>query len=118
LALHIGIGALILLWYHHVCRITLKATVELLYGLLILKHGRREILCLAATANPSAEWITRQLMEAYGWEQGPRCNMRPIDSTARDAGEFVQRQVRSGAIVVIGVNAKQVPKMPLGVIRN
>jgi hypothetical protein len=56
---------------HHVCRITLKATVELLYGLLILKHGRREILCLAATANPSAEWITRQLMGAYGWEQEP-----------------------------------------------
>jgi hypothetical protein len=35
---------------------------QLLYGLLILKHGRREILCLAATAHPSAEWISRQLM--------------------------------------------------------
>ena len=69
---------------------------QLLYGLLILKHGRREILCLAATAHPSAEWISRQLMEAYGWEQGPRCNMRPIDSTARDAGEslFNDRCVR------------------------
>jgi transposase InsO family protein len=44
---------------------------QLLYGLLILKHGRREILCLAATAHPSAEWISRQLMEAYGWEEGP-----------------------------------------------
>jgi hypothetical protein len=32
---------------------------QLLYGLLILKHGRREILCLAATAHPSAEWISR-----------------------------------------------------------
>jgi hypothetical protein len=44
---------------------------RLLYGLLILKHGRREILCLAATAHPSAEWISRQLMEAYGWDEGP-----------------------------------------------
>jgi hypothetical protein len=26
---------------------------QLLYGLLILKHGRREILCLAATAHPT-----------------------------------------------------------------
>jgi hypothetical protein len=43
---------------------------QLLYGLLILKHGRREILCLAATVHPSAEWISRQLMEAYGWERG------------------------------------------------
>lgn len=39
---------------------------RLLYGLLILKHGRREILYLSATAHPSAEWISRQLTEAYG----------------------------------------------------
>ena len=39
---------------------------QLLYGLLILKHGRREILRLSATKHPSAEWITRQLTEAFG----------------------------------------------------
>jgi transposase InsO family protein len=44
---------------------------RLLYGLLILRHGRREILWLDATIHPSAEWISRQLTEAYGWEQGP-----------------------------------------------
>src|SRR5262249_52775541 len=33
---------------------------QLLYGLLILKHGRK-ILHLSATAHPSAEWIIRQL---------------------------------------------------------
>src|SRR5439155_17575366 len=53
---------------------------QLLYGLLILKHGRREILCLAATAHPSAEWISRQLMEAYGWEEGPCYLVRDRDS--------------------------------------
>jgi class 3 adenylate cyclase len=46
-------------------------TFKLLYGLLILKHGRREIIYLSATAHPSAEWISRQLTEAYGWEEGP-----------------------------------------------
>jgi hypothetical protein len=46
-------------------------TFKLLYGLLILKHGRREIIYLSATAHPSAEWISRQLTEAYGWEAGP-----------------------------------------------
>jgi transposase InsO family protein len=46
-------------------------TFKLLYGLLILKHGRREIIYLSATAHPSAEWISRQLTEAYGWEDGP-----------------------------------------------
>jgi hypothetical protein len=43
---------------------------QLLYGLLILKHGRREILCLAATAHPSAEWISRQLMEGLWLGRG------------------------------------------------
>jgi hypothetical protein len=31
----------------------------LLYGLLILQHGRRQILWLGVTAHPTAEWIAR-----------------------------------------------------------
>jgi transposase InsO family protein len=53
---------------------------RLLYGLLILQHGRREILWLGATTHPTAEWISRQLTEAYGWEQGPRYLVRDRDS--------------------------------------
>ena len=45
---------------------------RLLYGLLILQHGRRQILWLGVTANPTAEWIARQLTEAYGWTAAPR----------------------------------------------
>ena len=41
---------------------------RLLYGLLILKHGRRQMLWLGVTAHPTAEWIARQLTEAYSWE--------------------------------------------------
>jgi hypothetical protein len=52
---------------------------QLLYGLLILKHGRRKILYLSVTAHPSAEWISRQLTEAYGWEEGPRYLVRDRD---------------------------------------
>jgi hypothetical protein len=40
---------------------------RLLYGLLILSHGRRQILWLGTTAHPSAEWVARQLTEACGW---------------------------------------------------
>jgi len=32
-------------------------SLRLLYGLLILSHGRRQILWLGVTAHPSAEWI-------------------------------------------------------------
>jgi hypothetical protein len=66
---------------------------QLLYGLLILKHGSREILCLAATAHPSAEWIPRQLTEAYGWEQGQGYLVRDRDSVYGDrslSGAFVR----------------------------
>jgi hypothetical protein len=36
--------------------------------LLILHHDRRQILWLGVTAHPTAEWISRQLTEAYGWK--------------------------------------------------
>jgi transposase InsO family protein len=52
---------------------------QLLYGFLILRHSRRELLWLAVTAHPSAEWIARQLTEAYGWRQAPRYIIRDRD---------------------------------------
>ena len=50
---------------------------RLLYGLLILRHDRRHILWMAATAHPTAEWIARQLVEACGW--APRYIVRDQD---------------------------------------
>jgi hypothetical protein len=35
-----------------------------LYGLLILRQPRRELLRLGVTARPKAEWLARQLTEA------------------------------------------------------
>ena len=57
---------------------------RLLYGLLILQHRRRKILWLGVTAHPSAEWIARQLMEAYGWENTPRYIIRDRDGVYGD----------------------------------
>ena len=53
---------------------------RLLYGLLIMGHGRRQILWLGVTAHPTAEWIANQLTQAYGWEQAPRYVIRDRDS--------------------------------------
>jgi hypothetical protein len=47
-------------------------SVKLMYGLLILRHGRRQLLWLGVTAYPTAEWIDRQLTEACGWDRAPR----------------------------------------------
>jgi len=41
----------------------------LLYSLVIMRDGRRQILWLGVTAHPTAEWIADQLTEACGWEQ-------------------------------------------------
>jgi hypothetical protein len=51
---------------------------RLLYGLMILQHDRRQILRLGVTAPPTAEWISHQLTEAYGWKVAPQC--RPARS--------------------------------------
>ena len=62
---------------------------RLLYGLLILQHGRRQILWLGVTAHPTAEWIARQLTEAYGWKAAPRYVVRDRDAVYGDV--FIQR---------------------------
>jgi transposase InsO family protein len=65
---------------------------RLLYGLLIMGLGRRQILWLGVTAHPTAEWIANQLTEACGWEQIPRYLIRDRDGTY---GEIFLRRVRS-----------------------
>jgi transposase InsO family protein len=52
---------------------------RLLYGFLILRHSRRELVWLGVSSHPSAEWIAGQLTEAYGWQQAPRYIIRDRD---------------------------------------
>ena len=68
---------------------------RLLYGLLILQHGRRQILWLGVTAHPTAEWIARQLTEAYGWKAAPRYLLRDRDAVY---GEVFLRRLRTMGI--------------------
>jgi transposase InsO family protein len=62
---------------------------RLLYGLLILQHGRRQILWLGVTAHPTAEWIARQLTESYGWTAAPQYMVRDRDAVYGDI--FIRR---------------------------
>jgi transposase InsO family protein len=68
---------------------------RLLYGFWILHHGRREILWIGTTSHPSAEWIARQLTEAFGWEEAPRYIIRDRD---RAYGDIVVRRLRAMGI--------------------
>jgi transposase InsO family protein len=65
---------------------------RLLYGLLIIRHGRRQILWLGVTAHPTAEWIANQLTEACGWERPPRYLIRDRDCCY---GNVFTRRLRS-----------------------
>src|SRR6202023_1179468 len=62
---------------------------RLLYGLPILQRDRRQILWLGVTAHPTAEWISRQLTEAYGWKVAPRYIIRDRDAVYGDV--FIRR---------------------------
>ena len=66
----------------------------LLYGLLILRKLRRELLWLGVTAHPNAEWVARQLTEAWGWDEPPRYLLRDHDGAYGAA--FIRRSRSMG----------------------
>jgi Integrase core domain len=68
---------------------------RLLYGLLIMGHGRRQILWFGVTSHPTAEWMANQLTEVCGWGQAPRYLIRVRDGIF---GELFVRRLRSMGI--------------------
>src|ERR1039457_4703801 len=67
---------------------------RMLYCLVIIRHGRRIWLSFGVTSNPTAEWISRQITEAFPWDQAPRYLIRDRDTSYGPA--FVQRLCAMG----------------------
>ena len=44
---------------------------RLLFVLVILRHERRRLISLSVTTHPTAEWIARQITEAFPWDSAP-----------------------------------------------
>ena len=42
---------------------------DLLYGLVIIRLARRDLVWINVTSNPTAEWIARQITEAFPWDR-------------------------------------------------
>lgn len=55
------------------------AFFKLLYGLVILGHERRRLIGFGVTTHPTAEWIARQVPEAFPWDEAPRYLLRDRD---------------------------------------
>jgi transposase InsO family protein len=64
---------------------------KLLYCLVFLAHGRRKLVHHAVTAHPTAEWVARQMIEAFPWDTAPRYLVRDRDAVY---GHVVRRRLR------------------------
>jgi transposase InsO family protein len=64
---------------------------KLLYCLLVLGLGRRRLIHHAVTAHPTAEWIGRQIIEAFPWDEAPDYLVRDRDAVY---GHVVKRRLR------------------------
>jgi transposase InsO family protein len=68
---------------------------KLLYGFVIVRLSRRDLVWINVTTNPTAEWIARQITEAFPWNEGPRYVVRDRD---RIYGAVVTRRLRAMGI--------------------
>jgi len=46
-------------------------TFERLFAVLVLGHDRRQLLWFGVTRHPTAEWLARQITEAFPWASAP-----------------------------------------------
>jgi hypothetical protein len=53
---------------------------RLLFVLVILRHQRRRLISLNVTAHPTAEWIARQITDAFPWDEAPDYLIRDRDA--------------------------------------
>jgi len=70
-------------------------TFERLFAFLVLGHGRRQLLWFEVTRHPTAEWLARQVTEAFPWSSAPVYLVRDND---RAYGPVFRSRVRAMGI--------------------
>ena len=70
-------------------------TFKLLFGLVVLRHDRREIVSFAVTTHSAADWLAHRISEAFPWDSAPRFLIR---DHGRSYGGIFQRRVQSMGI--------------------
>jgi hypothetical protein len=66
-----------------------------LFAFLVLGHERRRLLWFAVTRNPTADWLARQITEAFPWDGAPKYLIRDND---RAFGAVFKAHVRAMGI--------------------
>ena len=70
-------------------------TFDLLFAFQVLGHGRRQLLWFEVTRHPTAEWLARQITEAFPWASAPAYLVRDND---RAYGHVFTSRVRAMGI--------------------
>jgi hypothetical protein len=52
---------------------------QLLFAFVVLGPKRRQLLWFAVTRNPTAEWLARQITQAFPWDSAPKYFVRDND---------------------------------------
>jgi transposase InsO family protein len=68
---------------------------KLLYGFVIIRLDCRDLVWINVTTNPTAEWVARQITEAFPWDGAPGYMIRDRD---RIYGTVVTRRLRAMGI--------------------
>ena len=68
---------------------------DLLYAFVVVRLDRRDFVWINVTAHPTAEWVARQITEAFPWNEAPRYMIRDRD---RIYGAVVTRRLRAMGI--------------------
>jgi transposase InsO family protein len=68
---------------------------DLLYAFIIVRLARRDLVWINVTTNPSADWIARQITEAFPWNEAPRYLIRDRDQVY---GVAVRHRLRAMGI--------------------
>jgi len=65
------------------------------YAFVIVQLNRKDLVWINITTNPNAEWVARQITEAFRWNEAPRYMIRDRD---RIYGAVVTRRLRAMGI--------------------
>jgi transposase InsO family protein len=68
---------------------------DLLYAFIFVRLDRRDLVWIDVTTNPTAEWVARQITEAFPWDGAPAYMIRDRD---RIFGTVVTRRLRAMGI--------------------
>jgi hypothetical protein len=68
---------------------------RLLYAFTIVRLDRRQLVWTNVTLNPTADWVARQIAEAFPWDEAPKYLIRDRDSVY---GAVVTQRLRAMGI--------------------